>query len=61
MDEMNILPDFKGTAVHDFWKCYFKYDCIHSLCNSHLLRELNGRMMKMGLNSYQKLKKYILM
>jgi transposase len=42
MDEMNILPDFKGTAVHDFWKSYFKYACIHSLCNSHLLRELNG-------------------
>lgn len=42
MDDMGILQDFKGTAVHDFWKPYYKYDCKHSLCNAHLLRELTG-------------------
>ncbi len=42
MDDMEILPGFSGTAVHDFWKPYFKYDCNHSLCNSHLTRELTG-------------------
>jgi len=42
MDDMEILPGFTGTAVHDFWKPYFKYDCNHSLCNSHLTRELTG-------------------
>ncbi len=26
--------------VHDAWKPYFSYDCDHSLCNAHLLREL---------------------
>ncbi len=35
-----ILPNFKGTLVHDFWKPYLKYECHHSLCNAHLLREL---------------------
>ncbi len=42
MDDMEILPNFNGTAVHDFWKPYYKYDCDHSLCNSHLIRELTG-------------------
>ena len=41
-DALQILPDFKGTMVHDFWKTYFKYDCLHALCNAHLIRELTG-------------------
>lgn len=41
-DALNILPTFKGTMVHDFWKTYFKYDCLHALCNAHLIRELTG-------------------
>jgi len=41
MQAAEVLPYFKGTAVHDFWKPYFKYDCEHSLCNAHMLRELN--------------------
>jgi len=42
MDAMAILPGFTGTAVHDFWSPYFKYDCNHSLCNTHTTRELTG-------------------
>ena len=40
MDHFNILPNFKGWLIHDFWKPYLKYNCEHGLCNAHLLREL---------------------
>jgi transposase len=40
MDEMGILPKFKGKAIHDGWKSYRRYDCEHFLCNAHHLREL---------------------
>ena len=43
IDEINILPNFTGTEVHDCFKTYNKYsNCDHSLCNAHILRELNG-------------------
>ena len=40
MDEFNILPGFSGRLIHDFWKPYLAYDCLHGLCNTHHLREL---------------------
>lgn len=40
IDEMNILPQFEGKAIHDGWKSYQHYDCEHFLCNAHHLREL---------------------
>ncbi len=40
MDEMGILPVFKGVLCHDHWKPYYRYECTHALCNAHHLREL---------------------
>jgi len=40
MDAFNILPEFIGRLIHDHWKSYFNFDCLHGLCNAHHLREL---------------------
>ena len=41
MDEVGILPAFKGVSVHDGWPAYtYYYQCRHALCGAHLLREL---------------------
>lgn len=40
MDHIGILPHFQGVLCHDYWQAYYHYSCQHSLCNSHLLREL---------------------
>ena len=42
MDDINILPNFEGTACHDHWWPYFQYSCFHSLCNAHHIRELEA-------------------
>ncbi|MBC7910632.1 MAG: IS66 family transposase, partial [Pyrinomonadaceae bacterium] len=41
MEEINILPRYRGTIVHDGWSAYSFYpQCRHALCGAHLLREL---------------------
>jgi len=35
-----MLPRRMATLVHDCWKPYWKLECVHALCNAHLLREL---------------------
>lgn len=61
MDDIGILPEFKGVLCHDHWKSYYQYKCEHSLCNAHHIRELEwssqedrqkwaGRMQEFLLN-----------
>jgi transposase len=35
-----ILPLRMAVLVHDCWPSYWTLDCVHALCNAHLLREL---------------------
>lgn len=48
MDDMGILTDLIGTAMHDGWKAYFRFACDHALCNAHHLRELKALFEQQG-------------
>ena len=49
MDDNGVLSGFLGVAVHDCWQAYFRYEnCVHALCNAHLLRELEGVVENVG-------------
>ena len=41
MDDIGLLEHYKGTLIHDRFSSYFSYSCQHSLCNAHILRDLN--------------------
>lgn len=41
MQEVGILPQFRGTLVRDGYLSYTRFEhCRHGLCNAHLLRDL---------------------
>ena len=47
MDVIGFLAEYTGTVIHDCWCSYWSYDeendqLRHSVCNAHILRELNG-------------------
>ena len=41
IEDINIVPRYSGTIVHDCWASYLSYNnCDHGLCGSHIVREL---------------------
>ncbi len=42
MDDLGVIGEMSGVAVHDGWKPYRHYDVDHGLCNAHHLRELKA-------------------
>jgi transposase len=42
MDEIGIWPRFAGRGMHDRLASYDAYDCAHSICGAHLLRDCAG-------------------
>lgn len=43
MEDVGVLPDFKGIAVHDCLSGYFAFTgCRHDLCKPHIRRELEA-------------------
>jgi transposase len=40
MEAIGILPKFLGVLIHDHWKPYYTFSCLHGLCNAHHSREL---------------------
>jgi transposase len=41
LDAFDIVPRCRAWVMHDHWAPYFTYEeCLHALCNQHVLREL---------------------
>lgn len=61
MNDFGILPNFSGIAIHDHWAPYFTFgDCMHALCNAHILRELTFLNEVLGEQWAKKMKKLLL-
>jgi transposase len=40
LEAFGLLARFGGVLVHDHWRAYALFDCLHAFCNAHHLREL---------------------
>lgn len=61
MEEIGILPNFRGMMVHDGWSPYFTYkDASHALCNAHHLRELQAAIESQPTQTWAKEMKTLL-
>ena len=59
MERMEVLAGFQGQLVHDHWKPYFLYLCLHVLCNAHHLRELERAWDQDGQRWAKKMKAFL--
>lgn len=39
LEAFGLLERFRGVLVHDHWRAYAIFDCLHAFCNAHHLRE----------------------
>src|SRR3954471_17626318 len=46
----NILGDFKGVLISDFYTGYDAIDCVQQKCLIHLLRDINEDVLKQPFN-----------
>jgi transposase len=60
MNEIGILPNLTGRAIHDDLPSYFRYECDHGLCNAHHLRSLEFLLERYPQAWVQKLKELLL-
>ena len=60
MNDIGILPKFKGVLCHDHWKPYYLYTCLHSLCNAHHLRELEWSAVEDKQKWAQTMKEFLI-
>jgi transposase len=61
IEEINIIPQYGGTIIHDCWSSYFVYDnCNHGLCGSHIVRELTCIIESNGYAWASKMKALLL-
>jgi transposase len=60
MIAMGVLEKFSGVLCHDHWKPYFTFDCDHSLCNAHHLRELERSWEQDGQKWAKNLRRLLL-
>lgn len=59
--EINIIPRYSGTVIHDCWASYLTYKhCDHGLCGSHLVRELTNIIESNGYEWAVKMKSLLL-
>jgi len=57
IEDIDIIPRYKGVIVHDCWASYLSYQhCGHGLCGSHLLRELTFIIESNGYSWAKELK-----
>lgn len=57
---MGVLQNFHGRLTHDHWKSYFQFECTHSLCNGHHLRELQRAFEQDGQSWALKMQRLLL-
>ena len=61
LDDLGVLPSFRGRAVHDGLPSYWQYEqCQHALCNAHHLRELTFVEEQLGQGWAKDLKAVLL-